>query len=562
MNDAEKGGHLPGRSADDPIHLLRMKHTTKSILCVLLASVSMTLAPSSRAQETVLIDSDGPITVTLAESVQLALLHNYELQSARLNVEEARQFTKENLGILWPQVEGRSSYTRNLRTANPFAGSSAGDLFSGLGAIGWLNYNEDARTDDDPTTIPITLDEFLDRQEDGLDRANISLNTDSNPFAVANEYLGSISITQKLFDLPNMQRLFSRDGASAYVAQTEMEAERQKQVVIGNVRAAFYDALLAQEQARVAGLSVQRTQTSRDEVAQRVSQGVVPKMQRLSMDVELANGQSALVRANNLVEDALGRLKLMLGVPVERELHIRGSLSVAESSPYLTLASSDAYQRALVTRPDVEQMRLLHRTTLNEVRALKSTRLPLLDIFANMTYSGRVPDTRTFAVQDEDDPFTYTQDRNGYFSQAYWQPSVNVGFQLSWTLFNGLARRARVSQARIQADRMGLGVKQLEESVRLEIDTALRNLASAQEQIFSQQANVSNAELNYEFARTRSREGVTGSLELRNASQQLDTSRLNYLQAAHALLIAQNAVEIALGVPLEQHSDMRLALDQ
>ena len=539
-----------------------MKQLNRLKMRLVLSSLCLFLAPLGWAQQNVQMDADDPITVTLSEAIQIALLNNYQLQNARLDVEDAHAITNEALSILWPQVQGRSSYTRNLKTANPFAGSSAGDLFSGLGAIGWLNYNEDARTDNDPTTIPITLDEFFDRQQDGLDRANIRLSTDSNPFAVANEFLGSISITQKLFDLPNLRRLFSGNGARAFVSQTEMDAERQKQVVIGEVRTAFYDALLAQQQASVANLSVQRTRESRNEAAQRVLQGIAPKMQRLSMDVELANGQSALVRANNQAEDALGRLKLMLGLPMDRELHIRGTLSVAEPSPYLTLASSDAYQRALVSRPDMEQMRILQRTTLNEVRALSAARLPTVDIFANLTFSGRVPDIRTFAVQDDDDPFTYTQRRNGYFSEAYWQPSVNVGFQMSWTLFDGLGRRARISQARIQANRMSLGVKQLEESVRLEVNTALRNLASAHEQILSQQVNVSNAELNYEYARSRSREGVTGSLELRTASQQLDTSRLNYLQAAHALLIAQNAVEVALGIPLEQRSEMRLAVGQ
>ena len=435
-----------------------------------------------------------------------------------------------------------------------------GDLFSGLGALGWLDYNEEARTDDDPTTVPISFEEFDDRQRDGLDAVNIPRDGGVNPFAVANEFLASVSITQKVFDLPSMLRVFSGEGTSSYVDQRTLEAERQKQVVIGDVRTAFYNALLAQEQARVSAQSVQRTKESRDEVAQRVAQGVIPKMQRLSMDVELANQESELMNANNRVTDALGDLKFLLGLPVNRELYIRGSLTVTEASPYLTLASTDAYNRALLTRPDIEQARVLHKFTLNEVRAIKSTRLPLLDVFANLSYSGRVPDTRIFAVQDEDDPFTYTREHNTYFSDAYWQPSANVGFQMTWTIFNGLQRRSNIQRARIKADQAFLGIKQLEESIRLEIDTALRSLATAGKQILDQETNVANAELNYEYARSRTREGVASSLELRTASQQLDVSRLNYLQAAHNFLIAQNAVEVAMGVPIDQQSDMRLAL--
>ena len=99
---------------------------------------------------------------------------------------------------------------------------------------------------------------------------------------------------------------------------------------------------------------------------------------------------------------------------------------------------------------------------------------------------------------------------------------------------------------------------QLSQGVRMEVAAAMRALATAREQMASQGRNVENAELNYTFASRRLAEGVATPLEERDASDQLDQSRINYLQAAHDYLVARSAYETAVGVPLEYQTDIRL----
>ena len=65
--------------------------------------------------------------------------------------------------------------------------------------------------------------------------------------------------------------------------------------------------------------------------------------------------------------------------------------------------------------------------------------------------------------------------------------------------------------------------------------------------MISQERNVERAELNYSFARTRLDEGVAAPLEVREASDQLDQTQLNYLQAVHDFLVARTAYEAATG---------------
>ncbi len=512
--------------------------------------------PHAQAQ-----DEAPPLRITLAEAVEIALIHNYVLQQARMAEEDARlQIQLGVADIGYPTIEAFSSYTRNIREANPFAGSSAGDFFSGFAFVEWLGFNETARTDELEATQPITFGEFADRQRRGLDAAGIApAQPSDNPFSVANQYLNSITLTQTILDAPRYTRLLHPDGFAAARQQIPKAVERQEQIIIGQVREAFYGALLAQEESRVAAQSVARTRTSRNETALRVSNGVLPKMERLTMDVELANRESELIQAQTRASNSIDQLKYLIGMTPGQELVLNGTLTIHQTSPYLAASASTAFEEASTQRPDLEEARLAHRYALNEVRATKMNALPKINGFVNFNYTGRVPDNRSYTISDPYNPFAFTQGNNTYFSKAYWQSALNVGLSLEWTLFNGFERRRNVQRAEVAARQAGVNVDQLTANAKMEIETALRNLDTAYHQIGSQEVNVTNAELNYEYTLARSREGVANSLQVRAASSQLDTSRLNYLRAVHSYLVAQSNLEVALGIPIEKQTDLQLA---
>ena len=536
------------KHAETPLKPANMRFA----IAFILLSASVTNAQSQ--------DATTPLRITLGEAIEIALINNYALLASRLAEEDSRLQIRAAFGTAFPTIEGASSYTRNIKEANPFAGSSAGDFFSGFAFIDWLGFNETARTDGLDVTNPITFAEFADRQRRGLDAAGILPTEPSdNPFSVANQYLNSITITQKILDAPNWNRMLHPDGYRTALEQISKAAERQEQIVIGQVREAFYGALLATQEAHVAVQSVSRTQASRNETAQRVSNGILPKIERLSMDVELANQKSGLVQAQTRASNSLDQLKYLLGLDLGQELILIGSLEIHGMSPYLSISTTDALAHAILQRPDLEEARMSHRLALNEVRANKMSRLPTLNAFANFNYSGRVPDNRTFTVTSPTNPFSFSQGSNTYFSKAYWQSSVNVGLNLQWTLFDGLQRRRTVQRAEVAARQAGIGLEQLTAATKMEIEVALRNLDAAYHQIDSQEANVANAELNYEYTLARSNEGVANTLQVRAASSQLDTSRLNYLRAVHGFLVAQSNLEVALGIPIEKQTDIQLA---
>jgi outer membrane protein TolC len=129
-----------------------------------------------------------------------------------------------------------------------------------------------------------------------------------------------------------------------------------------------------------------------------------------------------------------------------------------------------------------------------------------------------------------------------------------VGLNLSWNLFNGFQTTARMQQDAISVQRAELQYEQLQRAVELEVSRALRTLETARQRIQSQKQTLQVAETNYEYTAERVGEGVSSQVELRQASDQLDQTRLNYLNAVFDYLVARSDLETAIGRPLTDFS--------
>jgi outer membrane protein TolC len=525
---------------------------SSSVLALVIGLSGALLLPSpTRAQsvnpgsgDSTDIKQETPLS--LREAVRIAIDESYSLQEARLDVRNADAQVLGAWGRVYPQINATGSYTRNIKTANPFAGSDVTGLFAGGGAPQWVTFNERARTDDDPSTEPITFQEFQERQREGRQEAGITPGEGGNPFGVDNEFLGGITLRQTLY---NAQAFSAIEGAQTLKDLNQKAIDRQRQVVVDEVRVAYYDALLAQRRVNVAKQSVERARETYKEIAQRVSTGTVPKSERLGAKVELANRRTELVQARTSFRSALDGLKQTMGIEADANVRLTTALDAEQRGQYADVSVDEAATRALEKRADLERARL--NTELQEVRknAEQGRYFPTVAAVANLNMSGRVPDDRTVTITNPADPFDFDTRTNDFFQDSYWNPSLNVGLELSWTIFDGFQRQSSIQQQEIAVRRAEVQASQLRQSIRIQVQRALRNLEAARQRIQAQEANLKTARTNYQFAQKRLAQGVTTPLQVREASRQLDQSRLNYLQAVHDYLAAKSAFETAVGQP-------------
>ena len=490
-------------------------------------------------------DSDSEIVLTLDEAVQIALIQNLALENARLDIENGRAQVGEGWAELFPQLDVNANYTRNIKQANPFAGSQAGGLFQSLGFLDWLAFNEQARTDGNAGTDPISAQEFFFRQSQGLQAAGVTFEDSDNPFAVPSVYIAGLTINQKLLD---GRVIMGAYGASKWLHPfNESGLHRQEQIVVRDVKNAWYATLLAESQVAVTRSSVERSRSTLEEVSRQVSQGVAPKFQRLSAEVEVSNLETALVQAEIARDLAQDNLKLLLGMEVTHSISLRGNLEAAMRSDYLVDSADDSALEARSRRPDLKQAEIGIELEKIQLAVVKSEYIPTINAFANFNVLGNIPDSRQTFSSVDGDPFQFTSSQLGYFDDAYWDRSTSVGFSLTWNIFNGLATHRRVQQRKIAIQQAENDLEFLTRSIRVEIDQSLRSLRAAHRRMQTQEKNLANATLNFEYAETRLREGVATPLEVREASDQLDQTQLNFLQAVHDVLVAQSTYEAAIG---------------
>ena len=514
---------------------------SKSALCLFLFGVVLSTVAHAQNSEFYQA-SDDTLNLTLDEAVRIALSENFNIQQEMLAVENAEQQVKEAWGTVYPQLSGSFDYQRNVVTANPFAGAEAGGIFDGLGAIDWLQYNENQRLQGEN---PITFEEFIQRQQQGYVEAGITPPAEADdPFGVDNEFTGALSLTQTLF---NGAAFAAIRGAEQFKDVSRDGLERETQVIIDEVRTTFYGALLAQQQVEVLEESVERTRQTLVETRKSVQQGIGSRFDRESAEVELVNQETELIDAENQAELAVKALNLMVGIPVEQSVRLIGELEMVDLPEVALMDTDEAYNAALEMRPDLKAAEGAVELGQIEQDIESSQYYPTLNAFANYSYIGRVPDDRTQVLSMPDDPFTFQTREFDFFEDNYWNPNFAVGVTLSWNIFDGFQRRAQVEQARIATREAEIQKEQLDEGIRMEIEESVRNLRTAQRRIESQQRNIEQAELNYEFAQRRLSEGVGTSLEERQASQQLDQSQLNYLSALHDYLVALSNFELAIG---------------
>ncbi|PSQ69400.1 MAG: TolC family protein [Bacteroidetes bacterium QH_2_67_10] len=416
-------------------------------------------------------------------------------------------------------------------------------------------FNERARQDDNPATTPITFQEFQRRQAQGRREAGVEPDGGGgNPFTVDNQFLGSLSITQPLF---NGQAFVAIQGADRLEEVNVLAATREEQTLIDRTRETYYQALLAAEQARVTAQSAERTRETFQEVAKQVAAGTAPKFERVSARVELENLRAQLAERRSQAATAVDRLKRTIGFPVDEPVRLQGALNADNVGRFKQVSMQEAMAAALENRPDVRQAKLAVELRENDRRQAEAQYLPTVSAFANFDYTGRVADDRTSVSNAPNDPFTFRQTSRGFFADELWNPSVSVGLRLSWNLFGGFRRAAEIEQREVAVDQAEVDYRQLVSQVRLEVQRALRTLDTARERLRGQRANVERAELNYEMAQKRLGVGVATQLQLREASDQLDQARLSYLQAVYDYLTAKSAYETAVGAPVLENSVLR-----
>ena len=126
----------------------------------------------------------------------------------------------------------------------------------------------------------------------------------------------------------------------------------------------------------------------------------------------------------------------------------------------------------------------------------------------------------------------------------------NIGVQINIPIFDGMATRANVQQAKSGLEQMQLAKHQRINFVEFEVRTAYLNLIQAKSSIDVQKETVAQAEESMRIANLRYDNGMLTSVELTDAQLALAQAEVNHLQARHDYVVEFARLERAVGQPL------------
>ncbi len=439
-------------------------------------------------------------TLTLEECVARALNKNFDLQLQQFSTDNARDqlliadATYDPVLFSTAALAGRKDGTVTPST-------SVQQQSAVLGVSQRLVSGAD-----------VTVQTALDRR-----RESASLAPLFNPIYTSDL---SLSVTQPLlqgFGVTINRAAIER--ARLGIERARLDYKSVVLAVIRDVERAYYTLAFAREQLAVRKFSLEVAETLFKENQARLNTGVATNLDVLQSEVGVANARRDLILAQQTVSDSEDTLLNLIG---RFEFTTRLGTVALPTDPVPDVGFDASYALALANTPDFASNKLLAEQLALDLEVAKNNRLPTLDLGAAVGYNG---DERRNAGS----AFNSAASGDSY----NWQ--VDLTLSIPWGL---RAERARYRQALTNLDRQNVFISQLDQSLLLQVRSAVRAVETNRETVAVSVLATELSQKQFETEKARYEAGLSTYRFVEDSRRDLDTARVNELLAKVNLRIA------------------------
>lgn len=339
-------------------------------------------------------------------------------------------------------------------------------------------------------------------------------------FGTKNNLTASATLSTLIFDGTYLMAL---KASKQYIDFAKLNFENQKTVLGNSIKKAYLPPLLIQENVKTIEKNISSLEKLYNETNEMYKAGFVEK---LDVDKLALTVDNMRVLKNDLQKNyqlALDALKLQMGFPIDEEIVLKESvesLSGELEEELLSLPIDYAFRTEYqVVDQSIELGEL-------NVQRYKRGYWPSMSGFVNYQQ----------VIQGDD-----------LFNDPISTPTSIAGMSLSIPIFDGLYKKAKIQQAKLDVRNAELQKGLLENAIDFQLKAARKNYFNALEKIKSRKQNLELAESIFNITQEKYKEGVGSSLEIIQAEQSLQDSQQNYLNALYDFIVAKIDVEIALG---------------
>ena len=310
----------------------------KKGLFLLLAGM-MSFGMMGQAQDSVHVNLDKAIEIALSEAPTMRI--------ADRSVDIKREYKKEQIVSLFPDVSLASNYNRTL--------------------------------------LKQTMSMDMPDGQGGTQKLNIKMGRD-------NTYSVGANLSLPIISFP----LWSSLKLSAMDIDLALESARSSKIeLINQVKQAYYTYLLAKQSYAVLLESYANLEASNQLVTNSYNQGLVSEFEKLRSDVALQNQRPNLTTAATGVRLAAMRLKVLLGMDISEPVIFDGQLSDYEQT-VLSSGLPSAEEMSLAYNSALRQLDLSIDELEQSKKIVRGSAMPMLALAGAFQYSGMGDDGGTF----------------------------------------------------------------------------------------------------------------------------------------------------------------------
>ncbi|MDR2056760.1 MAG: TolC family protein [Dysgonamonadaceae bacterium] len=463
-----------------------------------------------------------PLELTLDDAIKIALSENPSVRVADLEVEKKKYAKKSAQSALYPQIEAVGQYSRSLKKQVMYM-DGAFDMESMMGDIlnPIIEGTEKTFAGGNPNYASGTLGKNI-----ADSRAPAVESSDSGDGGISvgrdNNWSGGLQLNWPII-VPTLWKSLELSSLDVELA---VESARSSKInMVNAVRKAYYGVLLAKDALQVFQESYDNAILSYNDINNKFKQGVVSEFDLIRADVNVKNIKPNLIQAQNAYNLATLSLKALMGIDMEQEISVPGSLLDYQEGLYAEILALDT---SLGNNSDLKKFDIQTEQLQKTLQLYKAQYLPTIAITGNYTYMSMNNDFR--------------------FGDYRWNPYSTVSLNISIPIFDGFKKSNDIRQTKATLEQMKWQREDVVRNLQLAVNSDVSNMTNYVEQVFSTKDVVAQAKKGYEISRKLYDTGMGTLLDLNTAQLGLTQASLSFTQAIYNFLTSKADLDKTLGI--------------
>lgn len=372
----------------------------------------------------------------------------------------------------------------------------------------------------------------------------------------------------------------SADAANYSWQASEADKQTAANDISLSVATYYLQVLSTIEQSEIAKIQVQQTKEQLAATKKRVEVGLLPELNLLELETQLANDSSNLISALSSVEQSKLSLKALLNLDAAKPFDIVvQSVDKIKMQSFADLQPDYVFTLAAQNFPNMKAASFRVKAAQKNSSAAKANFFPSLSFGYNLStnFSNQFKYTTGYeltgySTPNAASPFVmmnstkyyvqspvYTAQSgtrnfssvwNGWGNQLSNNFGQSFGFQLSVPIFNASQSRIAYQQAKLNARSASLQEENTQRKLKQDIYTAYTNAIVAANKLNATKKALASAEKTFEFATKRYELGLLGTIELLNNQNNYLKAKVNFKAAQYEYVFRIKWLEFYKGEAL------------